>query len=68
MRSRTNTEQELQETMDLMSRGRIQPVVDHVFPFTEVETAFEALRQGRSLGAMCWPSDVVCTLDQYGDA
>jgi hypothetical protein len=25
-------------------------VVDHVFPFAEVETAFEALRQGQSLG------------------
>ena len=48
--SRANTKQELQETMDLVAQGRIQPIVDRVFPFAEVEAAFEALRQGRSLG------------------
>jgi D-arabinose 1-dehydrogenase-like Zn-dependent alcohol dehydrogenase len=48
--SRANTKQELQETMDLVAQGRIQPIVDRVFPFAEVEAAFEALRQGHSLG------------------
>lgn len=48
--SRANTKQELQETMDLVARGRIQPIVDRIFPLAEVELAFEALREGRSLG------------------
>lgn len=48
--SRANTKQELQETMDLVARGRIQPIVDRIFPLAEVELAFEALRAGRSLG------------------
>ncbi len=48
--SRANTKQELQETMELVAQGRIQPIVDRVFPFAEVEAAFEALRQGHSLG------------------
>jgi 2-desacetyl-2-hydroxyethyl bacteriochlorophyllide A dehydrogenase len=48
--SRANTKQELQETMELVAHGRIQPIVDRVFPFAEVEAAFDALRQGRSLG------------------
>ncbi len=42
--------QELQETMELVAQGHIQPMVDRVFPFAEVEAAFEVLRQGRSLG------------------
>ena len=48
--SRANTKQELQETVELVAQGRIQPMVDRVFPFAEVEAAFEVLRQGRSLG------------------
>lgn len=48
--SRANTKQELQETMDLVARGRIQPIVDRIFPLAEVELAFEALREGRFLG------------------
>ena len=48
--SRANTKQELQETMDLVARGRIQPIVDRVIPLAEVETAFDALREGRPLG------------------
>jgi len=48
--SRANTKQELQETMDLVAQRRIQPIVDRVFPFAEVESAFETLRQGGSLG------------------
>jgi propanol-preferring alcohol dehydrogenase len=47
---RATTKQELQETMDLVAQGRIQPIVDRVFPLEEVELAFEALRQGHSLG------------------
>ncbi|PYM72911.1 MAG: zinc-binding dehydrogenase, partial [Candidatus Rokuibacteriota bacterium] len=48
--SRANTKQELQETMDLVGRGRIKPIVDRVFPLAEIESAFDALREGRSLG------------------
>ncbi len=48
--SRANTKQELQETMDLVARGRIKPIVDRIFPLTEIEEAFDALREGRSLG------------------
>lgn len=48
--SRANTKQELQETMDLVARGRIKPIVDRVFPLTEIEEAFGAIREGRSLG------------------
>jgi 2-desacetyl-2-hydroxyethyl bacteriochlorophyllide A dehydrogenase len=50
MGSRATTKQELQETMDLVAQGRIQPIVDRVFPLEDVELAFEALRQGNSLG------------------
>jgi alcohol dehydrogenase, propanol-preferring len=48
--SRANTKQELQDTMNLVSQGRIQPIVDRVFSLEDVELAFEALRQGQSLG------------------
>jgi propanol-preferring alcohol dehydrogenase len=48
--SRANTKQELQETMDLVAGGRIKPIVDRVFPLTEIEEAFDALREGRPLG------------------
>jgi len=48
--SRATTKQELQETMDLMAQGRIQPIVDRIFSMEDVELAFDALRQGRSLG------------------
>ncbi len=48
--SRANTKQELQETMDLVARGRIKPIVDQVFPLAEIEKAFDGLREGSSLG------------------
>lgn len=48
--SRANSKQELQETMDLVARGRIKPIVDRIFPLTEIEEAFDALREGRPLG------------------
>ncbi len=50
MGSRASTKQELKETMDLVSQGRIRPVVDRVFSLEDVESAFDALRQGNSLG------------------
>jgi len=48
--SRANTKQELQETMELVGRGRIRPIVDRVIPLAEIEDAFTALREGRPLG------------------
>jgi propanol-preferring alcohol dehydrogenase len=48
--SRANTKQELQDTMDLVARGRIKPIVDRVIPLADIEEAFAALREGRPLG------------------
>ena len=48
--SRANSKQELEDTMDLVAQGKITPVVDRVFSLEDVEDAFEALRQGNSLG------------------
>ena len=50
MGSRATTKQEMQETMNLVSQGRIKPIVDQVFSLEDVESAFDALRQGNSLG------------------
>jgi D-arabinose 1-dehydrogenase-like Zn-dependent alcohol dehydrogenase len=33
-----------------VGRGRIKPIVDRVFPLAEIEEAFRALTEGRSLG------------------
>lgn len=48
--SRATTKQELADTMALVAQGRITPIVDRVFPLAEVESAFDALRRGESLG------------------
>ena len=48
--SRANSKQELEETVALVSQGRIETVVDRIFSLEDVEEAFDALRQGRSLG------------------
>jgi propanol-preferring alcohol dehydrogenase len=48
--SRATTKQELQDTMDLVAQGRVQPIVDRIFSLENVDLAFDALRQGRSLG------------------
>jgi len=48
--ARATTKQELQETVDLVAQGRIQPIIDRIFPLEDIELAFEALRQGNSLG------------------
>lgn len=50
MGSRANSKQELQDTMNLVAAGKVRPVVDRVFPLAEVERAFDALRQGTSIG------------------
>ena len=48
--SRATTKQELQDTMDLVARGRVQPIIDRSFSLENVEDAFDALRNGESLG------------------
>jgi propanol-preferring alcohol dehydrogenase len=48
--SRANSKQELAETMELVARGRIKPIVDQVMPLAAIEEAFTALREGRPLG------------------
>lgn len=50
MGSRATTKQEMEETMTLVSQGRIKTIVDQVFSLEDVESAFDALRQGNSLG------------------
>jgi D-arabinose 1-dehydrogenase-like Zn-dependent alcohol dehydrogenase len=48
--SRANGKQQLAETMELVARGRIKPIVDRVIPLADIEEAFTALREGRPLG------------------
>ena len=48
--SRATTKQELQDTMDLVAQGRIRPIIDKSFSLENVEEAFDALRNGESLG------------------
>jgi D-arabinose 1-dehydrogenase-like Zn-dependent alcohol dehydrogenase len=36
--------------MVLVAQGRVQPIIDRIFPLQEIELAFEVLRQGKSLG------------------
>ena len=48
--SRANTKQDLQDTMNLVAAGKVRPIVDRVFPLSEVELAFDALRQGAPIG------------------
>lgn len=50
MGSRANTKQDLQDTMNLVAAGQIRPIVDRVFPLSDVEQAFDALRRGASIG------------------
>ena len=40
----------MEDTMNLVGQGKIKPIVDRVFSLEDVEEAFEALRQGPSLG------------------
>ena len=50
MGSRATTKQELQDTMDLVAQGRIRPIIDRSFSLEDVEEAFDALKNGDSLG------------------
>ncbi len=55
--SRHSTRTELNETMEIMARGLVEPVVGMRVPFEEVGTVFDALRSetlpGR--GALTYP-------------
>jgi propanol-preferring alcohol dehydrogenase len=48
--SRHSTRTELIETLEIMQRGLIKPVVGMRTHFTEIETIFDAIRQERLLG------------------
>ena len=48
--SRHSTRTELIETMELMARGLVKPVVGMRLPFTEIETIFDAIKSERLLG------------------
>ena len=48
--SRHSTRTELIETMEIMARGLVEPVIGMRLPFTEVETIFDALRDETLLG------------------
>ena len=41
---------ELADTMALVAQGRITPIIDQTFSLEDVEAAFDALRNGESLG------------------
>jgi len=55
--SRHSTRTELIETMEVMARGLVQPVVGMRVPFTEIETIFAALKDETLLGrgALTYP-------------
>ena len=48
--SRHSTRTELIETMEIMARGLVTPVVGMRVPFAEVETIFDAIRSETLLG------------------
>jgi propanol-preferring alcohol dehydrogenase len=48
--SRHSTRTELIETMEIMARGVVKPVVGMRTHFTEVETIFEAILKEKLLG------------------
>ena len=48
--SRHSTRAEFIETMDVMARGLVKPVISKRVPFTEVETLFDELRNETLLG------------------
>ena len=45
--SRVGNTQELQETVNLVAQGLVQPVVDRVFPLEEVEACHQLLQEGK---------------------
>ena len=55
--SRHSTRTELIETMEIMARGLVQPVIGMRVPFVEVETVFDALKNETLLGrgALTYP-------------
>ncbi len=55
--SRHSTRTELIETMEIMARGLVQPVIGMRVPFAEVETIFDALKNETLLGrgALTYP-------------
>ena len=55
--SRHSTRTELIESMEIMARGLVKPVVGMRVPFTEIETVFDALKNETLLGrgALTYP-------------
>jgi len=43
----------LAELKDLVEAGKLKPVVEKVYPFSEVPAAFEHLMSGRAVGKVC---------------
>jgi D-arabinose 1-dehydrogenase-like Zn-dependent alcohol dehydrogenase len=48
--SRNYTRQELLDVMELVCRGKVQPVISQVFPLEQAETVHELLRRGEVVG------------------
>jgi propanol-preferring alcohol dehydrogenase len=48
--SRANTKQELQETMDLVARGRVKPIVDRVLPLEQAADGERAMERREVIG------------------
>ena len=48
--TRVGNTQELQETVNLVAKGLIRPIVDRTFPLEEVEEAHRLLQEGKIVG------------------
>jgi propanol-preferring alcohol dehydrogenase len=48
--SRSFTSQEIVDTLDLVARGILQPVVNHVFPLEQANEAHALVASGRNIG------------------
>ena len=48
--SRHSTRNELIETMEVMARGLVKPVIGMTKPFTEIESIFDAIKDETLLG------------------
>ena len=48
--SRVGNTQELQETVNLVAQGLVQPIVDRIFPLEEVEACHQLLQEGKVVG------------------
>jgi D-arabinose 1-dehydrogenase-like Zn-dependent alcohol dehydrogenase len=51
--SRSSNKQELVETLELVSEGKIKPIVTRVFKIGQINEALELLKKGEIMGRAC---------------